>query len=143
MRYTPLMPFLAHREGRWLVMDAPFECEYTYRGRTRTRRLHMRFRWNGASVPPSLHWWQDPYAEWVLAASAWHDEAYHRCDIPRLEADGLFRAALYHDARRLYPVVATGGWRLRYERFRLARKLRQARIMYAAVRTFGAAFWGR
>jgi hypothetical protein len=143
MRYTPLTPFLAHREGRWLVLDAPFDCEYTYRGRTRTRRLHERFRWNGNSVPDLLHWWSDPFQDWTREGSALHDDAYHRCDIPRLEADRLFRAALYHDARRLYPVVATGGLRRWIERRRLARKLRQARIMYAAVRTFGAAFWGK
>jgi hypothetical protein len=142
MRYYPLTPFRYRRDGRLLVLESPFEVAYTYRGRSRVRKLRLGFRWNGCSVPPVLHWWHHPLTHWTAPASALHDETYRRKDISRREADSLFLAALVYDARRMYPVLARSGWRRRFQRCRLARKLRQARIMYRAVRVFGEAFWG-
>jgi hypothetical protein len=142
MRYYPLTPFRYRHEGVWLVLESPFEVAYVYRGRSRVRKLRPGFRWNGCSVPPALHWWHHPLTPWTAPASALHDETYRRKDISRMEADALFLAALVYDARRMYPVLAQSGWRRRFQRCRLARKLRQARIMYRAVRVFGVAFWG-
>jgi hypothetical protein len=143
LQFIPLTEFKFRREGRLLAMAAPYTCCYVWQGVARYRTLREGWRWNGASVPRPLHWWQSPFAPWVAGPSALHDDAYLRQDITRREADALFLASLVYYARAMYPVTASRGWPRRWQRCRLARKLRQARVMYRAVRTFGGVWWRR
>jgi hypothetical protein len=138
-----ITPFHAYQDadGRNLILARPWDVAYMYRGQARIRRLRAGFRWNGCSVPPALRWWLHPHDDWTRPASCLHDHAYAHADIGRREADWLFRLALYREAYERYPVLARRGLRRWWQRMRLSRRLRQARIMHRAVRAFGAVFW--
>ena len=84
------------------------------------------FQFDGASNPFFLWWWVHPWAWWVILAAGVHDYGYRHHLMTRRECDLLFRALLVHKARQ-------SRWRwLAY------RRMLQARIMYRAVRQFGA-----
>ena len=89
------------------------------------------FAFDGASVPFFLWWWCSPWTPWVVLAACVHDYLYRFGYYNRRGGDRIFLAILVHKAHQ-------SRWRwLAY------RRVIQARIMYAAVRSFGEPYYHR
>jgi hypothetical protein len=97
---------------------------------SRWREIPAGFRWDGASIPNILHWWERPWADWLVIPSLVHDYLYRYRIGTRYSADRAFLAAMC--------------WQVRHSgrsRHWQARKMWRARVCYRAVRTFGGAWW--
>jgi hypothetical protein len=126
--YQQLTPYLATRStgGRYRVTVGAFL--FLWRGVA--YRIPSCFEWNGASIPRVLHWWECSFADWLVIPSAIHDYLYRFHHSPREAADRCFLAAMHYQ-------ISISGKSRKWQ----ARKLKRARIIYAAVRAFGAAWW--
>jgi hypothetical protein len=108
------------------------------------------YRFNGASIP--LPFWPiiaRPFTSWVRTAALIHDWFYEYNSKPfaqvmdggayrpitRREVDRVFLRVLVAEINRIFQGDS------RWARYKRARRIARARIMYRAVRNFGGAYW--
>jgi hypothetical protein len=113
--------------GKWRTTASPVTVYWC------GEEIHIEpgFRFNGASIPFPLWWWVSPWDRWVILAACVHDYTYINGMFTRRECDRIFFHLLIHKADQ-------SRWR-----WQARRRARQARIMYRAVRVFGALAAGR
>ena len=134
--YEPITELRFKRHGEFAVTTAPFLFEFM----GRVFRIESGYWFDGASIPRVLHWWEKPFAWWIVEGAAGHDYLYQHYAFRHnyiLDKDGLRPLTRYEmDQCFLGGMI----WTIRHSKKTKCRKYRlilRARTAYKAVRRLG------